>query len=91
MRATTLASVLIVGLVTIVGAVPAAAQSCQELWVQRNSIYKANGYCFKTQRGIAYFGNGGCLYDNEAQIPMSPRDRARIADITRAERAFGCR
>ena len=69
---------------------PASAQSCQELWVERNSYYKEAGYCFKTSRAISYFGNGGCTYDVEASVPL-PRDiRARIAEITRLERRNGC-
>ncbi len=68
----------------------ASAQSCQELWVERNSYYKQAGYCFKTSRAISYFGNGGCIYDIEASVPL-PRDiRARIAEITRIERRNGC-
>jgi YARHG domain len=68
----------------------ASAQSCQELWVERNSYYKEAGYCFKTSRAISYFGNGGCIYDVEASVPL-PRDiRARIAEITRIERRMGC-
>ena len=68
----------------------ASAQSCQELWVERNSYYKQAGYCFKTSRAISYFGNGGCIYDIEASVPL-PRDiRARIAEITRIERRSGC-
>ena len=68
----------------------ASAQSCQDLWVERNSYYKQAGYCFKTSRAISYFGNGGCIYDIEASVPL-PRDiRARIAEITRIERRSGC-
>ena len=34
-------------------ATPALAQGiCQSLWVERNSIYKDAGYCFKTARAI---------------------------------------
>jgi hypothetical protein len=64
---------------------------CFRLWVARNSIYKANGYCFKTARAISYFGNAGCRYDYEADVPMSPYDRERVADIQAEERALGCR
>ena len=51
-----------VAMIVIVGAsaasTPVLAQGiCQRLWVERNSIYKAAGHCFKTQRGIRYFGN----------------------------------
>jgi hypothetical protein len=32
---------------------PARANICDDLWVQRNSIYKAYGYCFKTPKPIS--------------------------------------
>src|ERR1700682_1625622 len=54
--------------------IPAAyAQSCEQLWVERNSYYKARGYCFKTQRAIAYLGNGGCIYYGEGWVAVSPK------------------
>jgi hypothetical protein len=77
-------------LVGIFGASYARAQSCQQLWVERNSYYKRAGYCFKTARAISYFGNAGCRYDNEASVPLSPGARARIDEITRIERRYGC-
>jgi hypothetical protein len=68
----------------------AQAQNCQELWVERNAYFKQYGYCFKTPRAIAYFGNAGCQYDDEASVPL-PRDvRLRVAEIKRMERNFGC-
>jgi hypothetical protein len=75
---------------TLFGAAQANAQSCQALWVERNSYYKEAGYCFKTARAISYFGNAGCRYDNEAAVPLSSAVRARIAQITRIERQYGC-
>jgi hypothetical protein len=69
---------------------PAVAQGCQQLWVERNSYYKRAGYCFKTRRAIDYFGNGGCMYDSEGDLPLSPGERRRIAEISRLERAYGC-
>jgi hypothetical protein len=71
-------------------ATPAAAQSCEDLWYQRNEIYKAQGYCFRTQRGISAFGNAGCQYDNVEDVPLSATQRRVIADIQRAERTRGC-
>ena len=68
----------------------AYAQSCEALWVERNSMYKRAGYCFKTTRAISYFGNAGCTYDNEARVPLSRGERARVARITRLERNLGC-
>src|SRR5205085_122943 len=71
------ATVLVAGLI---GFVPLAqAQSCQDLWVERNSYYKQHGYCFKTSRAISYFGNAGCSYDNEGAVPLSPYERRRVA------------
>jgi hypothetical protein len=68
----------------------ASAQTCQALWVERNSYYKEAGYCFKTARAISYFGNGGCMYDYEGAVPLSAGVRARIAEIVRLERRVGC-
>lgn len=78
------------GAVTVLATGPAAAQSCDQLWYERNAIYKQEGYCFKTQRAIAAFGNSGCRYDIEAQVPLSPGERGRIATIADMERAHGC-
>jgi YARHG domain-containing protein len=73
-------------------AAPAAdAQgSCHSLWVERNSYYKQAGYCFRTERAIAYFGNAGCYIYNEAQVRFSPGVWARILEIRRLEQAMGC-
>jgi hypothetical protein len=68
----------------------ASAQSCQELWVERNSYYKDAGYCFKTDRAISYFGNQGCMYYDEARLPLPRGIRARIAEIIWLERRNGC-
>jgi PAN domain/YARHG domain len=67
-----------------------SSSSCDQLWVARNSIYKMRGYCFKTQRAISRFGNAGCIYRNENDIPLTPADRAQIAQIRAQERAMGC-
>jgi len=69
---------------------PSYAQNCQSLWVERNSYYKAAGYCFHTPRAISHFGNAGCQYDEQSAVPLSRAVRSRIAQIIRAERALGC-
>lgn len=79
----------------IVAAVPLAprpvlAQSCDDLWFARNEIYKAQGYCFRTRRGIEAFGNAGCVYDDVADVPLSASQRRVIAEIARDERARRC-
>jgi len=64
--------------------------SCPELWCQRNSIFKAAGYCFHTPRAIRVFGDAGCSYDNEHDAPLSDRDRQAIDTIRQVERAKCC-
>ena len=72
--------------------VPSAANaySCNQLWHARNSIYKNAGYCFQTQRGIRAFGNAGCQYDNQADVPLSDHDRNTIDALKAMERQQGC-
>lgn len=69
----------------------ASAQSCSSLYAQRNLIYKQGGYCFKTGRAIASFGNAGCVYDNQNDVPLSANQRAQVNRIISLERAYGCR
>jgi hypothetical protein len=85
----------IVALATVTTALPALAQeirswSCERLWQERNQIYKDAGYCFKTARAIRYFGNSGCSYDREGDVPLSQRDREFVATIQQVERSKGC-
>ncbi len=82
------ASGLLAGLAAIPA--PAHAESCDDLWYARNEIYKAQGYCFRTKRGIDAFGNAGCQYDNVEAVPLSNSQRRTIADIQREERARRC-
>ena len=71
-------------------ALPANAQSCYDLWVERNAYYKRAGYCFRTPRAIAFFGNGGCFITNQGAVPLTPAERRRIAQIVALERRLGC-
>lgn len=85
----------VVALTTVAFAGPALPQdlfslSCPQLWLQRNSIFKAAGYCFHTPRGIRTFGNAGCAYDDERDVPLSDRDRQTINTIQQIERMKGC-
>ena len=64
--------------------------SCQILWEVRNTIYKENGYCFHTAKGIKFFGNAGCTYDNEGSIPMSRADKNTVLAIKKREQNLGC-
>ncbi len=71
----------IVTLMAIVLAGPAFAQdifalSCPQLWYQRNSIFKAAGYCFHTPRTIRVLGNAGWMPDvNGIWKPLNADDR----------------
>jgi YARHG domain len=80
----------IAGLVTT-GELRAQADSREALWIERNQIYKAAGYCFKTARAIQYFGNPGCRYNDEDDVPLSRRERERIVQISRIEQQMKCR
>jgi len=82
---------LMLGLLLASVASPALAQSCDQLWYERNAIYKDAGYCFKTTRGIRAFGNAGCQFDNERDVPLSANAAGRVEQIRRMERAYGCR
>jgi hypothetical protein len=66
------------------------ALDCGQLWQHRNSIFKDGGYCFRTPRAVASFGNAGCKYDNIADVPLSDRDRQLVRAIQAAESAKRC-
>lgn len=78
-------------LLLLTQAAQAQGSECGQLWYERNAVYKAAGYCFKTSRAIAAFGNAGCLYDSEYELPLSAAQRRRVADLQSQERALGCR
>ena len=66
------------------------SSSCEELWSERNAIFKAAGYCFRTPQAIRAFGNAGCQYDDEADVPLSTRQREQVAQIRATERQLSC-
>jgi YARHG domain len=72
------------------GDIQGDAYECKELWVMRNEIYKSNGYCFKTAKAISYFGNGGCSYDNQGDVPLSKQERRIVRDIQKSEARQHC-
>jgi hypothetical protein len=80
----------IIAAVTSLAASQARAQTCQQLWAERNQFYKNHGYCFKTQRAINFFGNGGCNINDESAVPLTSAERGRIAQIAQEERAMSC-
>jgi hypothetical protein len=77
--------------IAITAGVPLArAADCYSLWEERNSYYKAYGYCFKTERAIRRFGNDGCYIYNESEMRFPPQIRYRIDEIVRIERELRC-
>ena len=83
----TLTLLSLVGL-SLGGVAQAQGPSCGELRYERNRLYKRAGYCFKTADMIRAFG---CLYDNEAEVPLSNEGRREVASIVQMEREMGCR
>jgi hypothetical protein len=82
---------ILLSAVIVVAAGPAFAQStCEQLWYSRNAIFKEAGYCFKSTRAIRTFGNAGCQFDEQEDVPLSNRQRQDVNDIQRAERALRC-
>lgn len=72
----------------ILGSTAASAQSCYDLWYQRNAIYDSYGYCFKSALGQRTFDNSDCWTSNPR---LSPVDQRRVEQIRRMERRRGCR
>ena len=62
------------------------SMSCDDLWYARNQIYANEGYCFKTQRGIAEFGRN-CF---PPYGRLSRYEQRQISDIQRWEARYGC-
>ena len=64
--------------------------NCDQLRIRRNSIFKSAGYCFHTPRAIRVFGNAGCMYDNQSDVPLSDHDRQVINVIQQVKRMKRC-
>lgn len=75
-------------LALIVFATPVLAKSCYDLWYERNAIYDANGYCFKTQLGKETFDNSDCW---TSHAKLSKSEQRRVAKIQSEERRRGCK
>jgi hypothetical protein len=63
---------------------------CDQLWTVRNGIFAAHSYCFQTQRGIDEFGNSGCRYSDQSEVPLNDYERANIKIIQSIEKRRGC-
>lgn len=75
-------------LAMLVSASPVLAASCYDLWYERNAIYDANGYCFKTRLGKETFDNSDCWTSNPQ---LTRAEQRRVEKIRREERRRGCK
>ena len=66
----------------------AVAQSCFDLWYERNSIYDENGYCFSTELAQEYFDNDDCW---TKRPKFSRSEQRQIEAIKEEEDDRGCR
>lgn len=64
--------------------------NCEFLYTMRNQIYAEHGYCFRTARAIAAFGNQGCVGSDPNALGLSAIELGNAATILQAERAMGC-
>lgn len=64
--------------------------NCEFLWTMRNEIYFTRGYCFKTPRGLAAFGNASCRFQEIGAVPLNRFERANVAAIAQVERERSC-
>ena len=69
----------------------AGGDVCSRLWAERNAIYKTHGYCFHSWRARSYFGNHGCAFLYDGEVPLSYGASARVAYLVDREYAYGCR
>lgn len=70
------------------GTQSAFADSCYDLWYERNAIYDARGFCFKSSLGKRVFDNSDCYTDRPR---FTRSEQRRIDQIIRQERRLGCR
>lgn len=68
----------------------ASGPNCAFLFTMRNTIYKEHGYCFRSGRARAEFGDAGCSVDDAGALGLSGIERANVAAITRAEASKNC-
>lgn len=64
-----------------------AQGACEDLWLARNVIYDAHGYCFGSRLGRTLFNNAGCTTVD----PELPADlQARVDRIWAQARSMEC-
>lgn len=68
----------------------ATAETCGELWRERNEIFIQRGLCPPVPLARALFSGAGCTTDDASSIVLDDRIRDRIADIRAREVFLGC-
>jgi hypothetical protein len=58
--------------------------------LMRSRSTRPTAIASRTSKAINYFGNAGCSYDNEGDIPLSHADRSTILAIKKTEQSLGC-
>jgi hypothetical protein len=71
-----------------VATAPVLAQSCADLWYERNLIYARNGYCFSTSLARRAFAEFECWTTNPK---LTRYEQDRVAAIKAEERRRGCK
>lgn len=81
--------VLLAAMITLLlSASLARAESCYDLWYERNAIFDARGYCFETRLGQEVFDNSDCW----TSFPKLTRaEQKRVDAIKAEERRRGCK
>ena len=74
--------------ISILCARPASAESCYDLWYDRNEIYADAGYCFKSRLGQETFGNKGCFTSSPN---FNDVEALELKLIRREEKRRGCK
>ncbi len=69
----------------------AFGDTCDSLWLRRNTIWKRNGYCFTSAKAKQALGNAGCSRDQAAaRAAMSAADIAEVDALLVREQGMGC-
>jgi uncharacterized caspase-like protein len=72
-------------------AAKAPGETCESLWLRRNTIWKRNGYCFTSAKAKQTLGNAGCSRDQAAaRAAMSATDLAEVDALSAKEQGMGC-
>jgi hypothetical protein len=77
----------IAGLGALLSVQPALAESCYDLWYERNAIYDRNGFCFSSDLGQQTFDNSDC-WTKHAKFSRS--EQRQIDAIKEEEESRGC-